>query len=131
LESYASNREIISEHWFLGQGQGGSLLKKGLAHNANNIFYEFWIAGGILGLVSFLCFLIFLGGTALGVCFFPTGKFSVFAWAKRGLVLAGILGLIIANLFNSGIYFAPLWIFLGIAAVLAEDWYRKNKIRRK
>jgi O-antigen ligase len=120
FESYSSNWEMVKEHWLLGQGQGATLIKRNFIHNANNIFYEWWIAGGVLGLISFV---FLLGGILKGPFFnywrVQNPSFNFFL--NQAILLGGISGIIITNLFNSGIFFAPLWIFLGIAYSLRDQ----------
>ncbi|MEA3273010.1 MAG: O-antigen ligase family protein [Patescibacteria group bacterium] len=123
-QAYASNWEMGQEHWLLGQGQGATLAQRGFVHNANNIFYEWWIAGGILGIVSFL---LLLGGGLKepfsNYC--RPGDHSLSeklekslsglnAFSNQVIILMGISGIVITNLFNSGIFFTPLWVFIGI-----------------
>ncbi len=126
FEAYASNWEMVKEHWLAGQGQGATLTQRDFVHNANNIFYEWWIAGGILGLVAFL---MLLGGI-LKVPFFDywfVKNTSFDFFLNQAVLLGGISGIIITNFFNSGIFFTPLWIFLGIAYSLKNQEGTKGK----
>jgi len=125
-QAYASNWEMGKEHWFLGQGQGATLAQRGFIHNANNIFYEWWIASGILGITSFL--LLLAGGLKEPLFNYLRPKkylSGLNVFSKQALILMGISSIVITNLFNSGIFFTPLWIFIGIIYGITKK--RNNK----
>lgn len=110
--AYASNIVMIKEHWFLGQGQGSVLARRDFLHNANNIFFEWWIAGGILALAVF----IFLLGRPLKA---PLEMMRRSQDKDSRLVfsatcLMGVTAIVLVNLFNSGVLFIPMWVFLGM-----------------
>ena len=112
-QAFSSMREIALEHPLLGQGQGSVLARTSFVDNANNIFYEWWISAGLLGLLGFV-----------GLLVWPVWRSCRLLIAKENLsrmeaglaisTIAGIAGLAVANVFNAGIFFAPLWVFLGL-----------------
>lgn len=112
-QAFASMKEIALEHPFLGQGQGSVLARTNFVDNANNIFYEWWISAGLFGLIGFA-----------GLLVWPVWRASRLLVAGPNLsraaaglavsAIAGVAGLAVANVFNSGIFFAPLWVFLGL-----------------
>lgn len=111
--AFTSNREIGLEHPILGQGQGSVLAKKNYIDNANNIFYEWWISAGLIGIFSFVLLLL----TPLYGVFraFLSGKKVTREQAGRYvMILMGVISIVVTNIFNSGVFFVPMWILLGI-----------------
>jgi len=119
---------LIKEHALLGIGFGGSAFYfgsdgRGEALNASNIFLEVWLGSGLLGIGAFLLF--------LGCIFFATyqeyrnansPEDSLFALTY----LAILVGMVVFNLFNSGLLLGFFFIFLSIGALSVEQWYEKR-----
>lgn len=119
VNAYSSNLEMIKEHPVLGQGQGSVIAKRGFIHNANNLFYEWWIGSGIFGLIAFWVLLLNPSRRPLQLLFFKSKtKLSKKARLKDFIfnlfLIFGLINLIIPNLFNSGIFFIPFWILLAL-----------------
>ena len=118
---YDRARLLIEEHSILGIGWGmiGARLgsdERGASLNASNIFLEFWLGSGLIGLVAFV-FLWFMYGFESGKAIFSGGAadvgFAMFfhlAW----------IGLTLFNLFNSGILLGFFFAFLGLGGLLFE-----------
>lgn len=101
------------EHPFLGSGWGTitSVLGtdgRGTGLNASNVFLEVWIGSGLLGLfglIGFLCLLAFRASVDFRA---TKGVFPLF-------LLSAFAGLIVFDLFNSGILLGFFWALLGVA----------------
>lgn len=110
---------IGMEYPLLGIGWGNigaklGLDERGAALNASNMFLEFWLGSGLLGLIAFSLFW-FGEGFRAGKNIFSQDlvkvSFSLFfflAW----------IGITIFNLFNSGILLGFFFFFLGLGALL-------------
>jgi hypothetical protein len=115
--AYRNNLAVIKEHWILGYGQGRVQQETDYIHNANNIFYEWWIAGGILGIGAFIFLNVILLKSSV---LFITKKCKIKKrteitrhFLNQELILMVISGIVITNLFNSGIFFIPIWAAYG------------------
>ncbi len=117
LEDYATDENVVSrgaratsaidlikEHPLLGSGQGATLIATNFEHNANNLFLEWWVSAGLGGLLTFLGLLLFLTQKAL----LNLKKNPISA----SLILIGLVGFSIVNLFNASIFLAFAWFFL-------------------
>ena len=113
---YQKTWQEIRTHPILGIGWGsmGKILgtdERGTPLNTSNIFLEIWLSSGILGLLSFAILLGYIliqsAKNFLSAQDLDSRIFAIF-------VLSALAGLIIFNLFNSGILLAFLWVFLGI-----------------
>ncbi len=114
LAAYASNWQMVKEHWLLGQGQGSVLMRREFVHNANNIFWEWWIAAGLGGLAAFILLLAALVKEPLALLKKKKGALDNSQLAWSALVLMALTVIVVTNFFNAGILFGPLWVVLGI-----------------
>ena len=101
----------------VGWGSIGKILgadERGASLNASNIFLEIWLGSGLIGL---LCFIIFLGNILLKTAkaFISTQDFDAKIFSV--FILSTLSGLIVFNLFNSGILLGFFWVFLGVAII--------------
>jgi hypothetical protein len=118
---YGISWEKMQEHPVLGIGWGsiGASLgtdENGHALNASNVFLEVWLGSGplgFLGLVGFLTFVLVRAARSYLEAKPLSNVFPMF-------VLSAIPGLIIFNLFNSGILLGFLWILFA-ALLISED----------
>ncbi|KKQ51432.1 MAG: hypothetical protein US70_C0017G0004 [Parcubacteria group bacterium GW2011_GWD2_38_11] len=87
--------------------------------NASNIFLEVWLGSGLLGILSFVILLGYIPVSSIGA-FLNNGNKN-----KNGtvilFVMAGLVAVIIPNLFNSGIFLGFVWSYLGVAVGLLRN----------
>ena len=113
FSAYANNWELAQKHWLLGQGQGSILAERDFVHNANNIFYEWLIAGGILGFSAFVALMLMCLKEVIYLLFLKdSSKGQLFNEAV--LALMGVTVIFFTNLFNSGVLFVPMWVMIGL-----------------
>lgn len=120
---YQKSWQEIKKHPILGIGWGSinrilGTDERGTPLNASNVFLEIWLGSGVLG---FLAFAILLGyifikqaKDFLSAQNLDTKIFAIF-------ILSALSGLVIFNLFNSGILLAFLWVFLGISLIQSHE----------
>lgn len=113
---YAASFVLAKEHWLFGIGWGSSAHflgndDNGTALNASNIFLEIWLSTGIMGLGSFLAFIILLLLRATR-SFFGDKKEEVLSV----LTILGLSAIMVPNLFNAGLLLGFIWVFFGIVA---------------
>lgn len=116
---YGQVTSLIREHPFLGIGWGmvGTHLgvdERGSILNASNIFLEFWLGSGLIGLCAFSMFWFLYG--------FQSGRQALSGGGSE-IALSLFLhltwiGFTIFNLFNSGILLGIFFAFLGLGGVL-------------
>jgi O-antigen ligase len=116
---YQKTWQEIRNHPILGIGWGSinKILgadERGTPLNASNAFLEIWLGSGLLGFLSFL--------TLLGYVFWRNSKKLLSAISPEAklfaiFVLSSLSGIIVFNLFNSGILLAFFWVFLAIALI--------------
>ncbi|NTW45538.1 MAG: hypothetical protein HGB18_00600 [Candidatus Moranbacteria bacterium] len=102
----------------VGWGSVSAVLgadERGAGLNASDVFLEAWLGSGLLGLVGLIGFLAWLA----------LGSFRVYLARGGGVVplflLSSFSGLVVFDLFNSGILLGYLWALFGIAgSFLAE-----------
>lgn len=115
---YQKSWNAIKEHPVLGIGWGsiGKILgndERESSLNSSNIFLEVWLGSGILGLLAFVGFWILIVARA-GVNFFSEDGIRKYI----GLfVILGSMGLIVANLFNAGIFLGVIYVFFAVAMI--------------
>jgi len=110
----------IKEHPVLGYGPGtsGMILgrdERGIELNASNIFLEIWFSAGLAGLVIFLAFF-----------FYPLARsIKIILSRKAGLLevffVMTTIGILIPNLFNSGLMLGFFWVWLAAVNSLLEE----------
>ena len=110
---------LVREHPFRGIGWGtvGARLgtdEQGSVLNASNMFLEFWLGGGLLGLLAF-SILWFAYGFRSGRGTLSGGGSEIAFHLFFHLTWIGFL---IFNLFNSGILLGIFFTFLGFGGVL-------------
>ncbi len=113
---------MIREHPFRGIGWGvvGMRLgtdEHGSSLNASNMFLEFWLGSGLVGLLSFMILWFAFG--------FQSGRGALMGGGSEiafhlFLHLTWI-GFLIFNLFNSGILLGFFFVFLGFSGVLFRN----------
>jgi O-antigen ligase len=121
-EIYGRVTRLIQDHIFLGLGWGSvtALLgvdERGAGLNASNVFLEVWLGSGLLGLVAFVLFLVFMSLRLFSRILNPDQK-------DQGLLsltlLALLIGFTVFNLFNSGILLGFYFLFFSVVALMAE-----------
>ncbi len=110
---------LIREHPILGIGWGmvGTHLgidERGTALNASNMFLEFWLGSGLIGLCAFSIFW-FMYGFQSGRQALSGGGSEIALHLFLHLVWIGFM---IFNLFNSGVLLGIFFAFLGLGGVL-------------
>lgn len=116
---YGQVVSLASEHPFLGMGWGmaGARLgtdERGATLNASNVFLEFWLGSGLIGLLAFSFFWFAYGLRSGGWTLAGQGSEVALAFFLH-LVW---IGFTIFNLFNSGILLGIFFVFLGFAGLL-------------
>ena len=116
---YQKSWQEIKNHWFLGIGWGniGRILgadDRGASLNASNIFLEIYLGSGLIGFLSFLIIWVYIFLKNIWKFFFAR---DVSHKTLALFMLVALLGLTVANLFNSGIMLGFMWIFLSLALI--------------
>lgn len=121
-EIYGKVWEVLKQEPIFGIGFGSiaSVLgtdERGSGLNASNIFLEVWLGSGLLGLIAFVAWLGLM-------CY------ASFRWyqktendEERLLALffgAALIGLIVCNLFNSGLLLGFFFLFLALGTLALE-----------
>lgn len=116
FEIYKKSWKAIKNNWVTGYGWGSSQKMLGVdgagtALNTSNIFLEIWISVGIVGVVAFVL--------AIGILLFSSIRDFLLSdnFLKQTYGLFGFLcliGILIPNMFNSGIFMGFMWVLLGI-----------------
>jgi hypothetical protein len=121
-EIYKKSWNEIKNHPVLGIGWGniGKVLgadERGASLNSSNIFLEVWLGSGIIG---FLCFIILLAQVLFKSM--RNYYFSDSHTQKTAslFIIISWLGLVVANLFNAGIFLGFFWVWLGISILKNE-----------
>jgi hypothetical protein len=118
-EIYKKSWEQIKNHPLNGIGWGsiGEILGKderGNYFNSSNIFLETYLGTGIFGFISLvILFGYILFKTTKDFYFSQDNEIKVF----NLFVIISWFGIIIANLFNAGIFLGFLWIWMAIAQI--------------
>ncbi|MBP9751679.1 MAG: O-antigen ligase family protein [Candidatus Moranbacteria bacterium] len=127
---YGISMAEIGGHPALGIGWGSisQILgtdERGAGLNASDVFLEVWLGSGVLGIIGIVGFFAVVLARAARSFHssgpgtrFPEGAFPIF-------VLSVVSGLIVFNLFNSGILLGFFWVLLAVAVSVADD--SKNK----
>ena len=118
---YAVTLGLIREHPLLGIGWGsaGAFLgtdERGAGLNASDMFLEIWLGSGIIGLVAFSLFWFSVIACTLYQFFrgAPSGR------PLLSFVMALWFGIIVFNLFNSGILLGFFFLYLALGALILE-----------
>lgn len=103
---------LAREHPVLGIGWGtvSSFLghdERGAGLNASNVFLEVWLGSGLLGLIGLSGFLLLAFRKSAADFFRSHGTFPLF-------LLTAVIGMLVFNLFNSGILLGFIWALFGI-----------------
>lgn len=118
-EIYQKSWQEIKNHPVLGIGWGsiGEILGKddrGASLNSSNIFFEVWLGSGIIGIICFSVILIYILFKSIAGYFYASKNeaktinlFFIISW----------FGIIIANLFNAGIFLGFLWVWIAAAQI--------------
>ncbi|MDR3559658.1 MAG: O-antigen ligase family protein, partial [Candidatus Pacebacteria bacterium] len=116
---YQKSWQQIKNNPILGIGWGNisQILgtdARGVPLNSSNIFLETWLGAGLAGFLALVILLGYILFTAVKNYFYTqddlqktTSLFIIISW----------FGLIIANLFNAGIFLGIFWVWLAIAQV--------------
>lgn len=114
---YQKSWEQIKAHPILGIGWGSisSVLgtdERGVRLNSSNIFLEVWLGAGLIGLLSFAAFWLYIISSVvkkfMSAVDTTQKAFSLF-------LILGWLGLSVVNLFNAGLFLGFFWFFLALA----------------
>ena len=100
--------------WGIGWGNIGNRLgqdENGATLNASNIFLEMWLGAGLLGVMSLVVFLVGIVSYNLR-CLIKCQKTEIYFSVL--FILSSLVGLLISNMFNSGLLLGFLWIFFAI-----------------
>lgn len=116
---YARAWETIQSHPLVGVGWGkiGALLgtdARGASLNASNIFLEVWLGAGLAGVLCFTVLWFYILLKAL------LNFRRVEQAEERAFLLFVVIawfGLMVANLFNAGIFLGFFWVFLAVSLV--------------
>ncbi len=130
-EIYKKSWEVIKNNWIVGYGWGSSqeilgVDSAGTALNTSNILLEIWISAGIVGVVAFCLVIIIL--------LFDSSKKFLLSDNSLGqsYALFGILclvGILIPNMFNAGIFMGFIWVLLGVIVTLNSKSMMKNNFK--
>lgn len=110
---YFRSIDEIRAHPILGIGWGSITRSlgtdpSGTGLNASNVFLEVWLGSGLLGLIGLLGTFGYLAFVASRDFFRNGGSFPLF-------LISAFAGLVVFDLFNSGILLGFFWVLLGIA----------------
>ncbi len=110
---YERSVSLGREHPVLGIGWGSvtralGIDARGAGLNASDVFLEIWLGSGLLGIIGWIGFLCMLVTGAVRDFSRHKGTFPLFLLSAFG-------GLIVFDLFNSGILLGFFWALLGIA----------------
>lgn len=110
---YGRSLSMAMEHPLLGAGWGTVTSSlgtdgRGAGLNASNVFLEVWLGSGFAGLFGLVGFLFLLAFRAFADFRVSKGVFPLF-------LLSSFAGLVVFDLFNSGILLGFFWALLGIA----------------
>lgn len=117
-ESFTNMYDIVLRHPILGIGFGGLQEVFGQGTNANNIFFEIWVASGVVGLVLFALVFYCIFREWL---FFYLKKRNAQNQAYLFFIILGLIAILIPNVFNSGLLLGFFWVYLGLAANLLDN----------
>ncbi|MBD3300572.1 MAG: hypothetical protein GF347_04420 [Candidatus Moranbacteria bacterium] len=126
---YDSNWELVKQSPILGQGQGATTARRDYLYNASNVFWEWWISAGLGGLVVFVLLLSrliirnlqYLSGREkrlvkeikrISIIEGESNYHKLYIYNQ--MIVMVIIGLVVANWFNSGIFFMPMWLCLAV-----------------
>lgn len=127
-EIYGKVWEVLKQQPVFGIGFGSiaSVLgtdERGSGLNASNIFLEVWLGSGLVGLIAFLAWLGLIG-------------YASIVWYRKteheeekllALFLgATLMGLIVCNLFNSGLLLGFFFLFLALGAFVLEHTFTSS-----
>lgn len=127
---YGISMREIGGHPILGIGWGSisrmlGTDDRGAGLNASNVFLEVWLGSGMLGIIGLAGFFAVVLARAARAfrasapgARFPEGVFPIF-------VLSVVSGLVVFNLFNSGLLLGFFWVLLAVTVSVAEGL--KNK----
>lgn len=122
---YGTSMGEIGRHPVLGIGWGSisGILgtdDRGAGLNASDVFLEVWLGSGMLGIIGLVGFFAVVLARAARAfrasgpgARFPEGAFPIF-------VLSVVSGLVIFNLFNSGMLLGFFWVLLAVAVSVAD-----------
>ncbi len=119
-EKVIQNAEIIRRHSLSGNGPGINQILTGYAHNANNLFLEWWSGWGLLALVTFVGFL---------GCLMKKSLSGLAKKKKKSILLGGgLVAFVVVNLFNASNLLAFAWFYLAWLSSLSPlIWPFKKK----
>lgn len=128
---YKKSWAEIRGHPVLGIGWGSisSVLgtdNRGAGLNASNVFLEVWLGSGLLGLLGFLGFLTLALAHMLRAFLRSSAEAGILSETLPTFILAAIPGLLVFDLFNSGILLGFLWVLFAIALVERTSEARKG-----
>jgi hypothetical protein len=93
---------------------------QGTALNSSNIFLEIWLGSGVIGLLAFLFFLCYIFFEAIkNICL----KKSLEEKTLGFFILISGFGIIIFNLFNTGLMLGFFWVWLGVVSTIKFENY--------
>lgn len=113
-EIYVKSFDEIAKHPIFGIGWGSISVilgtdARGAGLNASNLFLETWLGSGLLGLLALLGF--------LGMIVFRAGRSFLSDRSVESIfILSVFAGLLVANLFNAGLFQGYMWILFAIGA---------------
>lgn len=92
--------------------------------NASNIFFETAIATGVGGLIIICAFL--LGVVCFAVVIMRT-KSSMLDNSIALFGVLGIVGIVVPNLFNAGLFLGFVWVYFGMVALMPKILHNGQK----
>lgn len=119
---YTEVRNILSEHPVLGIGWGSARFflgsdERGAGLNASNVFLEVWLGSGLIGLVAFVVLLSAIAWASFRwYCETDRADEQIFAL----FLFSTLLGMIVFDLFNSGILLGFFFVFLSLGTLALE-----------
>lgn len=119
---YKKSWAELREHPVLGIGWGSISLvlgtdSRGAGLNASNVFLEIWLGSGAIGLIGFLGFLVLVLTRMLRAFARSSAEAGILGESLPIFVLSAIPGLLVFDLFNSGILLGFLWVLFAVALV--------------
>lgn len=122
-EIYRKSWQELRSHPLLGIGWGSisSVLgvdARGAGLNASNVLFEVWLGSGVLGLFGLLGFLAVVSARSLREIRSRTEPADA---TFPSFVLSALFGILVFDLFNSGILLGFIWVLFAAFLVVSRN----------